>query len=145
MTKFHYLDGTVEDVGVSWPLQPVWQLRGRLPINDISFVSDIMLLPEVPPISIHTFELVRLSDGRAAYFEGGLAQAKDLAEVAGSQLVAFRATRGEIVTVKPPTTFIESRAQQIRDGLAEIERERTANNPRVIVQPDYPDWDDGGY
>ena len=44
------------------------------------------------------------------------------------------------------TTLLRSdHAQRLRAGLAELEREHVANNPRVIVQPDYPDWDDGEY
>jgi hypothetical protein len=162
--KFHYLDGAVEDVRVAWPFYSHWQRLGHR-------CSDIL------EVRIHTFELVKLGYGRAAYFEGGIQHAIRLGALPRESVVVFRATGGDIVTVPTPaqhaarpteadepeplprsryavfthhmhgdTTVIHpDHAQRLRAGLAELEREHVANNPRVIVQPDYPDWDDGEY
>ena len=158
VAKFYWLDGTIEEVGVAWPFQEYWKRVGRMP--DAALTSPISEIESVQMrVPVHTFTLVKLGYGRAAYFEGGIQHAIRLGALPRESVVVFRATGGDIVTVPTPaqhaarpteadgdTTVIHpDHAQRLRAGLAEREREHVANNPRVIVQPDYPDWDDGEY
>jgi hypothetical protein len=135
---FYYADGTIDMVWVPWPFPQRWTLY-TASSGDRS------------PAMRHIFEWKHGGEG---YFQVGCQSGRPVVNRSG-----FRYVPDEPEPPPPPsryavfthhmhgdTTVIHpDHAQRLRAGLAEREREHVANNPRVIVQPDYPDWEDGEY